>query len=266
MEQQSEQQEDFQDDPTPLSDVTKVIHLRLDRAARAGSKRLTRRAVFERDWLFGRPDHAPVISSPLRQPSWDQSAVPASTTPHAASLEYDDRPLLSRGLDDEPVVLHPPGLERVSPEIWANWYLDDLQSNAAGPETEPDEEQQPSLRELSEAADPDYSSSAYPLSILQDPVGSARVSRSGGPSSSQDPMSSNFSTPDLPRPPSGYPFSAPTPSRSRGHSKTPLATELYHSQGASIVRPGTPRQRTSSSRSEGISAEGSVQPFSYDVK
>jgi hypothetical protein len=159
--------QEHDDDLRPLADLTSAARERLNYLDVQGSRRLSRQSIIDRSYYFGRPDYEPVISSPLRQPSWDQETV---STPRGSPDDRDYRPLLTQGYDDEPLVLHPPGLERVSPEIWAGWYV-----RHAGTSTDdlpvPERPASP-LQLLSESSEPDYTNTSFPFLHRQEPIGS----------------------------------------------------------------------------------------------
>ncbi|KAH0600803.1 hypothetical protein MHUMG1_01802 [Metarhizium humberi] len=128
------QQQDPHDDLSPLADLTSAAQERLSYVRAQGSRRLSRQAVLNRSLSFGRPNFEPVVPSPLGQPSWNQESVPSPESPVEQNSD-DDGPRLDQGYDKEPVVLHLAGLERVSPEVWAPWYVeqrDDGSAQAAG--------------------------------------------------------------------------------------------------------------------------------------
>ncbi|KAK8930108.1 hypothetical protein VCV18_002775 [Metarhizium anisopliae] len=127
-------QQDPHDDLSPLADLTSAAQERLSYVRAQGSRRLSRQAVLNKSLSFGRPNFEPVVPSPLGQPSWNQESVPSPESPVEQDSD-DDGPRLDQGYDKEPVVLHPAGLERVSPEVWAPWYVeqrDDGSAQAAG--------------------------------------------------------------------------------------------------------------------------------------
>ncbi|KAG8414177.1 hypothetical protein J3459_014961 [Metarhizium acridum] len=113
------EQQDPHDDLSPLADLTSAAHERMSYVRAQGTRRLSHRAVLNRSLSLGRTSFEPVVPSPLGQPSWNQDSVP---TPEGSPVEPhgdDDGPRLDEGYDKEPVILHPAGLERVSPEVWA---------------------------------------------------------------------------------------------------------------------------------------------------
>ncbi|OAQ70914.1 hypothetical protein VFPPC_03304 [Pochonia chlamydosporia 170] len=228
------EKQDYEDDLRPLADLTSAARERLNYLDGQGSRRLSRHSVLERALYYGRPDHEPVISSPLRQPSWDQETVPTPSDSPALSTSYDDRPLLDRGFDDEPLVLHPPGLERVSPEIWASWYVhgrDESTSMASVPERS-----RSPLQMLSETSEPDFTNTSFPFFSPQEPIGSHARSASIA-TSGLDLPPLNVTT-DLPRPISPSPITFDLSSSWRADS--PVSYERDRSPAYNIQRPGSP--------------------------
>lgn len=232
----------YQDDLRPLADLTSAARERLDRLDEMGSRQLTRRSVSERALYFGRSDFEPVISSPLTQPSWDQDTVPTPVASPTVPGYFDDRPLLDRGFDDETVVLHPPGLERVSPEVWARWYIDRRDGRTGA--TIAQERPASPLQLLAADSEPDFTNTSFPFDSPLAPIGTNTRSSSKattgldlpplnlsttGPTRLDTPIPSTFNT--------SYPW--------RNTTSSPVSFERGRSPGYSIERPGTPGRDTS---------------------
>ncbi|OAA49471.1 hypothetical protein NOR_01394 [Metarhizium rileyi] len=190
-----EQQKNHRDN----ADLASAARERLNYLQAQGSRRLSRRSV-RRDQSSNirRPDFEPVVSSPLRQHSWSQEAVRTPARSPVPPDSFDDGPILDQGYDEEPVVLHPAGLERVSPEVWASWYIQEGHEETSSSDVT--ETPVASLRMLSQSSDPDYTNTSFPFFSPQQPIGSPSPSRRSIATSELHTPPLNFSRADPPRP------------------------------------------------------------------
>ncbi|KID80400.1 uncharacterized protein G6M90_00g009780 [Metarhizium brunneum] len=232
------EQQDPHDDLSPLADLTSAAQERLSYVRAQGSRRLSRQAVLNRSLSFGRPNFEPVVPSPLGQPSWNQESVPSPESPVEQNSD-DDGPRLDQGYDKEPVVLHPAGLERVSPEVWARWYVeqrDDGSAQAAGVT----ERSASPIQLLSEYSDPDFTNTSFPFFSPQEPIGPPSRSPAASISSRLDSLPLDASSTDPPRPPSPSTATSNTSGRWTSINAPSTSIERGASLGNSIRRPVSP--------------------------
>ncbi|KID90515.1 hypothetical protein MGU_02392 [Metarhizium guizhouense ARSEF 977] len=231
------EQQDPQDDLSPLADLTSAAQERLNYARAQGSRRLSRQAVLNRSLSFGGPNFEPVVPSPLGQPSWNQESVPSPESPVEQDSD-DDGPRLDQGYDKEPVVLHPAGLERVSPEVWARWYVEQRDDGSAQAAGVTGRSASP-IQLLSESSDPDFTNTSFPFFSPQEPIGSP--SRSPAASTSRpDSLPLDASGTDPPRLPSPSPTTSNTSGRWTSINAPSTSVERGASLGNSIRRPASP--------------------------
>ncbi|KHN94349.1 uncharacterized protein MAM_07778 [Metarhizium album ARSEF 1941] len=163
------EQQDSQDHLSPLHDAPSAARERLDYNEAQGTRRRSRKTIIDRASSSSRPDFEPSVSSPLRQPSWDQGSVPSPPRGSpVVSHSYDDGSLADDE-EEEPATSPPPGLERASRRgraRRARWYVEPAQSPRAA--------QRPAspIRLLSESSEPDLRNTSFPFFTPQEPVGS----------------------------------------------------------------------------------------------